>query len=62
MAENIKNIASKCCYCGACVSVCPANCIELKETKIIIDHEKCINCQNCVRICPTGAMQPKNKE
>jgi Fe-S-cluster-containing hydrogenase component 2 len=39
------------------VGVCPQNCLELKETKIVIDHEKCVECLSCVKICPVGAME-----
>jgi ferredoxin len=45
-----------CCYCGACASVCPANCLELKETRVEADNSKCINCGACIRICPVGAI------
>jgi ferredoxin len=46
----------KCCYCGGCSAVCPANCLELKETRMIAQNEKCINCMACVRLCPVGAI------
>ena len=59
--KMIENNANKCCYCGGCVGVCPQNCIELKETKIVIDHEKCVECLSCVKICPVGAMQKVEK-
>ncbi len=49
----------KCCYCGACVGVCPQNAITLEEPpKIVIDKEKCIKCGACVKICPAGALKP----
>jgi len=51
-----KNDGNKCLYCGACVGVCPAQAIVLKDTQIIIDNKKCINCGACVNICPVGAM------
>ena len=45
-----------CCGCGACVSVCPKGCIELKEDERgffypVIDREKCIGCGACERVC-----------
>jgi len=46
----------KCCYCGACVAVCPKNCIELDEVRIEIDNSKCIDCLACIRMCPVGAL------
>jgi len=45
-----------CCGCGACVSVCPRKCIELKEDASgfvypVIDREKCVSCGACDRVC-----------
>lgn len=54
---GVKIDKSKCCYCGACVSVCPANCLELKETRVIADNAKCINCLSCVKMCPVSAIE-----
>lgn len=47
----------KCGYCGACVSVCPADASELVGTWIRIDEEKCNLCKVCVNICPVGALE-----
>lgn len=47
----------RCGYCGACVSVCPADAIELVGTWITIDEEKCNSCKACVNICPVGALE-----
>ena len=41
-----------CDYCGACVTVCPVDCIEVRESSIMIDHPVCIDCDLCVIICP----------
>lgn len=48
----------KCCYCGACVSVCPIpeGALDLRETILIVDHEICTGCGICVKICPVGAL------
>lgn len=45
-----------CGYCGACVSVCPLNLLQLSEFKI---HKKdgCSFCQKCVMVCPLGAVK-----
>ena len=29
-------------------SVCPKNCIDVKEDDIIIDHKSCIDCDLCI--------------
>lgn len=47
---------SICNYCGACVGICPANCIFLDETIVKIDEERCIKCGFCIRGCPVGAI------
>lgn len=46
----------RCGYCGACVSVCPNDAIDLVETFIEID-DKCANCGICTKVCPMGALE-----
>lgn len=43
---------------GACVEVCPADCIETKEDRnqYYIDPERCIDCDLCVTVCPVNAI------
>ncbi|MBO8131902.1 MAG: 4Fe-4S binding protein [Candidatus Marinimicrobia bacterium] len=53
---------SLCDLCGTCIGVCPQNCMELFETRIIIDNEKCIECLNCVDICPFRAINQQKEE
>ena len=53
-----------CTGCGACISVCPQNCIkyELDSLDNIypqIDYEKCIGCGQCKQVCPH--LNPINK-
>ncbi len=45
----------KCGYCGACVSVCPNNSLELIESRVIIENNKCDDCGRCSIVCPLGA-------
>ena len=45
-----------CDYCGACVTVCPVDCIEVRESSIMIDHPVCIDCDLCVEICPIDVL------
>lgn len=47
--------ATRCAYCGGCVSVCPVHAIVLAETRLII-LEDCIDCGECVLACPVGAL------
>jgi len=43
---------NRCDYCGACITVCPVDCIEVRESSINIDNKICIDCDLCVEICP----------
>ena len=43
---------NECDYCSSCVSVCPVDCIEVRESSIEIDDKVCIDCNLCVYICP----------
>tara|TARA_B100001029_G_scaffold32252_1_gene24255 strand:- start:469 stop:648 length:180 start_codon:yes stop_codon:yes gene_type:complete len=43
---------NRCDYCGACVTICPVDCIEVRESSINIDNKICIDCDLCVEICP----------
>jgi coenzyme F420-reducing hydrogenase beta subunit len=61
MADLLNNIGfyniKKCTGCGACVNICPKDCIKLYYDdfgflKPQVDNRKCINCGECVNICP----------
>lgn len=44
-----------CTGCGACVSICPNECIKLDENlniKVVIDKKKCVECGLCQKVCP----------
>ena len=38
---------NRCDFCGACISVCPVDCIEVRESSIEIDNKTCIDCDLC---------------
>ena len=44
-------------FCGTCVSVCPEDCIEVREASIVIDDLVCIDCDLCVQICPIEVLE-----
>jgi len=41
-----------CSLCGACISICPHNAIELYDD-IYISYNKCKNCGLCIQVCPS---------
>lgn len=60
-------IPSNCTGCHACVNICPANCIIMKESESgflnpVINQSLCINCGQCEKICPVLHMPEMNAE
>lgn len=57
----------QCCGCGACVAVCPVNCIAMVPGTLgavfpQVDTKKCIQCGKCNTVCPiTHAEEMKKK-
>ena len=55
-----------CVGCGACVSVCEYDAIEIVENeyeniknKVLIHEAVCKGCGNCAAACPSGAMEQR---
>ena len=48
---------NRCDFCGACVTVCPVDCIEVREASINIADSVCIDCDLCVYICPIEVLE-----
>lgn len=46
-----------CDFCGACVSVCPPDAIELREAEIRIEEDLCTDCKLCVYVCPIDTLE-----
>lgn len=45
-----------CDQCGACVGMCPADCITLNEFTLAITGADCIKCGFCIPACPVEAL------
>lgn len=51
------DIINKCCGCTACASICPKQCITMREDKEgflypVVNSSRCIDCNLCKKICP----------
>jgi len=57
----ISIIQNKCDYCSACITVCPVDCINVRESSISIDNKICIDCDLCVFICPIEVLHPQHE-
>lgn len=56
---KIKISKYDCDACGACATVCKAECINDDSKEI--DFERCVVCFNCIRECPTSAINFYNE-
>ncbi|KXA89606.1 hypothetical protein AKJ57_05100 [candidate division MSBL1 archaeon SCGC-AAA259A05] len=49
-----------CIECGACVSLCPTEALELDEDySLVLVEDKCVHCGACVPACPVRALSMK---
>ena len=58
---------SDCTGCGACISICPKGCIQMKEDKEgflqpRIDSKECIQCHRCENSCPILHVEKQKTE
>lgn len=50
-------ITDACIGCGACLSVCPQDCIRSDSLPFVIEANHCLRCGNCRTVCPAGAVK-----
>lgn len=55
MAKNLAVDESRCVGCGACMSRCPVDAIEMREGKAHIT-DRCQLCLQCAEECEAGAL------
>lgn len=56
---DIEIDGDKCCFCSACVRLCPAGALKIDEDngpRIGYAPYHCVGCAKCVEICPEGAV------
>jgi len=56
LKEKLWIDGNRCCYCGGCVGVCPAQALILMEAELKVDREKCTMCRYCLIFCPVEAI------
>ena len=57
--EGVRRDDDTCIHCGACVSICPTNALNIdpKTRKVQFKEEKCVACGVCIDACPPRAME-----
>jgi ferredoxin len=53
------SIAQNCIKCGACVQICPYQCVVMKNKGVGFNYKKCIACFCCQETCSSAAIRVK---
>jgi len=62
LKDKINLDKEKCIDCGACISLCPVNCLSMEDFELKVEEDKCILCGRCVKACPLNALSIKKYE
>jgi uncharacterized Fe-S center protein len=54
--SKVKFNENKCLFCKACVLICPAGALKVKDKKIEYDEKACIGCGECISECKEEAI------
>ena len=52
-----KLFSDRCDLCGACVSICAPDALELYERYLDLKPKLCDYCRKCIVICPMDALE-----
>ena len=55
--EQMMFLSEKCIKCGACVSACIDDALEIKDGALKISYAQCTACGKCAQVCPQQAMK-----
>jgi len=57
LVNMIPKISEECIGCGACVSICPKQVLQMKDRKAYVSEpNKCDQLWGCIQMCPVGAI------
>ena len=52
----------RCTSCGDCISVCPTDCLELRDgLPLVATVGRCVSCSLCAYLCPADAVEMKSQ-
>lgn len=53
---SLNNEACLTCVKKSCITVCPAQCYEIKNGQVVLNWENCVECGSCRVICSKKAI------
>lgn len=63
ITRGVRLDEESCFECGACVSLCPTEALQLTDDySIKLNEEKCVYCGACVPACPVNSLSLKRRK